>query len=378
MAADVSLEFPWCHPNRPGHHGRQPVLKPIIDTITAPSAEIRAAAQARIDSLAKPLGSLGRLESIAAQVAAISGTITPAPRRKCTIVMSADHGIVEEGIACAPQEVTAIQTINMLKNLTGICVLSNANGADVRVVDIGIKPNISHPGLIARKVRPGTANFAKEAAMERHEAEQAVLTGIQVVQELAHEGYNLIGTGEMGIGNTSCSSAIFMALTGASADEAVGKGGGITDEALARKKQVISAALALHQPDPADPLDVLSKVGGLDVAGMVGCFLGAAHSKVPVVIDGFISAAAALVACRLNPLVREYLIPSHRSAEPGYVRIMAELQLEPLLHLDMRLGEGTGCPLAFGIVDAALSMLSTMATFDEAMINRDYLVDIRP
>ncbi|ADU66409.1 nicotinate-nucleotide--dimethylbenzimidazole phosphoribosyltransferase [Desulfurispirillum indicum] len=353
-------------------------MKPIIDTITAPSAEIRAAAQARIDSLAKPLGSLGRLESIAAQVAAISGTITPAPRRKCTIVMSADHGIVEEGIACAPQEVTAIQTINMLKNLTGICVLSNANGADVRVVDIGIKPNISHPGLIARKVRPGTANFAKEAAMERHEAEQAVLTGIQVVQELAHEGYNLIGTGEMGIGNTSCSSAIFMALTGASADEAVGKGGGITDEALARKKQVISAALALHQPDPADPLDVLSKVGGLDVAGMVGCFLGAAHSKVPVVIDGFISAAAALVACRLNPLVREYLIPSHRSAEPGYVRIMAELQLEPLLHLDMRLGEGTGCPLAFGIVDAALSMLSTMATFDEAMINRDYLVDIRP
>ncbi|MBB5022522.1 nicotinate-nucleotide--dimethylbenzimidazole phosphoribosyltransferase [Desulfurispira natronophila] len=354
------------------------MLQTIIQTIESPSAAIRTAAQARIDSLAKPLGSLGRLESIAAQVAAISGTITPEARRKCTIVMAADHGIVDEGIACAPQEVTAIQTINMLKNLTGICALSSSSGARVYVVDIGIKAQISHPDLIERKIRPGTANFAQEAAMERHEAEQAVLTGIQMVQERVNKGYNLIGTGEMGIGNTSCSSAIFMALTGASADEAVGKGGGITDEALALKKQVIAAALARHQPDSRDPLDVLAKVGGLDVAGMVGCFLGAAHSKVPVVIDGFISAAAALVACRFNPLVREYLIPSHRSAEPGFTHIMQELKLEPLLHLDMRLGEGTGCPLAFGIVDAALSMLNTMATFDEAMINRDYLVDIRP
>ncbi|NCC30797.1 MAG: nicotinate-nucleotide--dimethylbenzimidazole phosphoribosyltransferase, partial [Chloroflexia bacterium] len=168
------------------------------------------------------------------------------------------------------------------------------------------------------------------------------------------------------------------AFTGADADQAVGKGGGITNEALVRKKQVISAALKLHQPDPNDPLDVLAKVGGLDVAGMVGCFLGAAHCKVPVVIDGFISAAAALAACRLNPLVREYMIPSHLSAEPGYAHIMRELGLTPMLHLNMRLGEGTGCPLAFGIIDAALNMLNCMATFDEAMISRDHLVDIRP
>ena len=354
------------------------MLQTVIDAIEPASSEFRNAAQTRIDSLAKPLGSLGRLEDIAVQIAAISATMTPAPRKKCTIVMSADHGIVEEGIACAPQEVTAIQTINMLKNLTGICVLSNANGADLRVVDIGIKPSISHPGLIDRKIRPGTANFAKVPAMERAEAEQALIVGIEMVKKLVDEGYNLIGTGEMGIGNTSCSSAVYMAFSGADADLAVGKGGGITDEVLVLKKQVISSALKLHQPDPNDPLDVLAKVGGLDVAGMVGCFLGAAWCKVPVVIDGFISAAAALTAYRLNPLVRDYMIPSHLSAEPGYNHIMNELGLSPMLHLNMRLGEGSGCPLAFGIIDAALNMLNTMATFDEAMINRDYLVDIRP
>lgn len=354
------------------------MLQTAIHAIDPSSAEIRVAAQARIDSLVKPPGSLGRLEEIAAQVAAISGTITPAPRKKCTIVMAADHGIVEEGIACAPQEVTAIQSLNMLKNITGICALSAANGADLRVVNIGIKPKISHPGLVERNIRPGTANFAKAPAMERQEAEQALLVGIEMVKTLVAEGYNLIGTGEMGIGNTSCSSAIYMAFTGADADEAVGKGGGITDEALIRKKKVISAALKLHRPDPNDPMDVLAKVGGLDVAGMAGCFLGAAHCRVPVVIDGFISAAAALVAYRLNPLVRDYMIPSHLSAEPSYIHIMRELDLEPMLYLNMRLGEGTGCPLAFGIIDAALGMLNNMATFDEAMISRDHLVDLRP
>lgn len=356
---------------------QNPRLQTLINTIEPVSTETRAAAQARIDSFVKPPGSLGKLEEIAAQVAAISGTISPAARKKCTIVMAADHGVVEEGIACAPQEVTAIQSINMLKNITGICVISAANGADLRVVDIGIKPTISHPGLIERKIRPGTANFAREPAMERCEAEQALLVGIEMVKSLVDEGYNLIGTGEMGIGNTSCSSAMYMAFSGAPADVVVGKGGGITDEALSHKKQIISSALALHRPDPDDPLDVLAKVGGLDVAGMAGCFLGAAHCKVPVVIDGFISAAAALIAYRLNPLVREYMIPSHLSAEPGYVYVMRELGLEPMLHLNMRLGEGTGCPLAFGIIDAAIGMLNGMATFDEAMINRDYLVDIR-
>ncbi|MGE4343021.1 MAG: nicotinate-nucleotide--dimethylbenzimidazole phosphoribosyltransferase [Geoalkalibacter sp.] len=356
---------------------QNPRLQTLINTIEPVSTETRAAAQARIDSFVKPPGSLGKLEEIAAQVAAISGTISPAARKKCTIVMAADHGVIEEGIACAPQEVTAIQSINMLKNITGICVISAANGADLRVVDIGIKPTISHPGLIERKIRPGTANFAREPAMERCEAEQALLVGIEMVKSLVDEGYNLIGTGEMGIGNTSCSSAMYMAFSGASADVVVGKGGGITDEALSHKKQIISSALALHRPDPDDPLDVLAKVGGLDVAGMAGCFLGAAHCKVPVVIDGFISAAAALIAYRLNPLVREYMIPSHLSAEPGYVYVMRELGLEPMLHLNMRLGEGTGCPLAFGIIDAAIGMLNGMATFEEAMINRDYLVDIR-
>jgi nicotinate-nucleotide--dimethylbenzimidazole phosphoribosyltransferase len=352
-------------------------LKTIIKGIAVPNMTFKSEAKKRIDSLVKPLGSLGKLEDIAAQIAAIQENLTPKITKKCTIVMSSDHGIVEEGIACAPAEITVLQTVNMLKNMTGICAISQSNGSDIKVVDIGIKTDVNYPGLVQRKVRYGTANFAKECAMTREDAEKALLIGIEMVKSLIDEGYDLFGTGEMGIGNTSCSSAVYMAFTGESADKAVGKGGGITEEALALKKKVIGDAVTMHQPMANDPIDVLSKVGGLDLAGMAGCFLGAAYYKKPIVIDGFISAAAALTAYRINPLVREYLIPSHMSLEPGYIHIMKEIGLEPMLHLNMRLGEGTGCPIAFSIIETALSMMNSMATFEQAMIQGEDLVDIR-
>jgi nicotinate-nucleotide--dimethylbenzimidazole phosphoribosyltransferase len=353
------------------------LLSAVLSNIEMPNAQVIEDAKKYLDGLAKPLGSLGRLEDIAAQIAGITGTIHPKIHKKCTIVMSADHGIVEEGIACAPPEVTAIQTINMLKNLTGICVISECNGSDIRVVDIGVKVDLNHPKLIKRKIRYGTANFAKGPAMEREEVIRALNVGIDMVRELVEEGYDLLGTGEMGIGNTSCSSAVCMAFTGCTAEIAVGKGGGITEEAFLLKKKVITGALELNNPLIKDPLDVLTKVGGLDLVGMTGCFLGAAYYRVPIVIDGFISAAAALAAYRLNPIVREYMIPSHMSKEPGYVRIMQELGLDPIFHLNMRLGEGTGCPIAFSVIETALAVMNNMATFEQAMINEDYLVDIR-
>lgn len=353
------------------------MLFEVLSKIVVPNQQVLEAARKRLDSLAKPLGSLGKLEDIAAQVASIRGSVQPQIHKKCTIIMASDHGIVEEGVGCAPQEVTTIQTVNMLKNLTGICAISNSNGADILVVDIGVKVDIHHTKLIQRKIRYGTGNFAKGPAMEREEAIKGLEVGIEMVRDLVQKGYDLLGTGEMGIGNTSCSSAVYMAFTGSSAEEAVGKGGGITDETLQLKRRVITEAIKLNKPDAMDPIDVITKVGGLDLIGMAGCFIGAAYYQVPIVIDGFISAAAALVAYRLNPKVKAYMIPSHMSAEPGYIRIMEEIGLEPILHLNMRLGEGTGCPIAFSIIETAVDVLNNMATFEQAMINDDSLVDIR-
>ena len=352
-------------------------LYEIIESIEMPDKAMEKNTKKRIDSLAKPMGSLGKLETIAIQIAGITQSLKPELHKKCTIVMAADHGITEEGIGCAPQEVTAMQTLNMLKGITGICVMSKSNGADIRVVDIGVKDDIDGPGLIKKKIRYGTANFAKGPAMERHEVESALQVGIEMVRDLAAEGYQLFGTGEMGIGNTSCSSAVCMAFTEADAAIAVGKGGGLTEEAYALKQKVITEALAFNKPNPMDPIDVLSKVGGLDLIGMAGCFIGAAYYKVPIVIDGFISAAAALAAYKINPKTKAYMIPSHLSMEPGYRLIMSEIGLEPMLHMNMRLGEGTGCPLAFSIIQTAVDVMKNMATFEEAMINSEELVDIR-
>lgn len=334
-------------------------------------------AHSRVDNLVKPLGSLGKLEKISIQLAGITGKVKNNIGKKCVVVMSADNGIVEEGVASTPQNVTLIQSINMEKGLTGISALSKSANSDVKVIDIGINSNVNYQGIMNKKVRKGTANFAKGPAMKRQEAEKAIDIGIEVTSSLINKGYNLIGTGEMGIGNTSTSSAVVMSFTGKSAEEAVGKGAGLTQEQFENKKRIIEAAIQLNKPDKEDPLDVLSKVGGLDIAGLVGCYIAAAYHRVPIVMDGVISATAAYVAIKLNAEIKDFIIPSHFSLEPAYNIIINELGLDPLLMLDMRLGEGTGCPLTFHIIESACSMMNHMATFEEATIDKEYLIDIR-
>ena len=352
------------------------ILRNIVAGIEPTDKSAMVKAVDRIDNLVKPIGSLGTLEKIATQLAGIFGSSNN-KLVKCTIVMAADNGIYDEGVSVCPQEITAMQTINMLKGITGISVLSKHAGADIRVIDIGIKTDMEYPGLINKKIKNSTGNIAQEAAMTRADAEKAMEIGIEIVEQLVKEGYNLLGTGEMGICNTSTSSAVLMAFTGCGSDIAVGKGAGLTEDGFQNKKRVVEKAIAKNKPDNNDPIDVVSKVGGLDIAGLTGCFLAAAYYKIPIVIDGFISGVAALAAYKMNPLVREYMIPSHLSEEPGFKLLMEELNLEPILNLHMRLGEGTGCPLAFNIIEAAQKMICNMATFEEAGIISDTLIDIR-
>lgn len=349
----------------------------IVKGIRPADAEAIKAAQEYMDCLIKPLGSLGKLESMAIQMAGITGKVKNAPEKRCSIVMSADNEICEEGVSGTPQEITLMLTEHMAKGVCGMGTLSAYANADIKIVDIGIRSDVNHPGIINRKIRYGAANFSKEPAMTRDEAIRAMEVGIEMVAQAVEEGYEILGTGEMGIGNTSSTSAILMCLTGLSAELAVGKGGGLTDEALAHKKEVITKALQLHKPNPEDPVDVLSKVGGLDIAGMTGCFLAAAYYRVPIVIDGVISAVSALIACRINPFVKDFLFSSHQSIEPAYDLIMKELGMEPILNLDMRLGEGTGCPLAFHIIGSACYMMSHMYTFEQFRHDQTYRIDLR-
>lgn len=330
-----------------------------------------------LDNLIKPIGSLGTLENIAAKLTGITGQRSNSFEKKCTIVMAADNGIHEEGVSSCPQEITAMQTINMTKGITGICVLSKHAGAEVVIVDIGVKGDLNSAGIINRKISHGTSNMAKGPAMTREQAVTAIEVGIDLVGEWVSKGYKLFGTGEMGICNTSTSSAVLMALTDISVENSVGKGAGLTDADYEHKKRVIERALEINKPDKNDVLDVISKVGGYDIAGMAGCFLGAAYYRVPIVIDGFISTVAALAAYKLNPLVGDYMFASHCSEENGYKHAINILGLEPMLNLHMRLGEGTGCPLAFNIIEASQAVISNMATFEQAVLRDDYLVDIR-
>ncbi|NMA35079.1 MAG: nicotinate-nucleotide--dimethylbenzimidazole phosphoribosyltransferase [Clostridiaceae bacterium] len=335
------------------------------------------AAGKRLDGLVKPPGSLGRLEDIAARLAGITGQVCNTMDRRCVIIMCSDNGVVEEGVASAPQSVTYAQTINFTRGITGVAVLAKCFNADLMVVDVGINADISHPGIISRKIRKGTSNLAKQPAMTRDEAVSAMLTGIEMAGEARRKGYKIIGVGEMGIGNTTTSSAVLCALTGIDAGLAVGKGAGLSNEGFEKKKQIIMDAIKMHKPDPNDAIDVISKVGGFDIAAMTGVFLGAAYYKLPVVIDGFISAVAALAAARLAGLAAEYMIPSHASYEPGYIFAARELGLEPVLMLDMRLGEGSGCPIMFMVIDAACAILRDMGTFAEAGIDDEYLENIK-
>lgn len=339
--------------------------------------EAKNKAKERLDNLIKPLGSLGRLEDIAIQISGITGEINNKFYKKCNIIMAADNGVWEEGVSSCPQSITAMQTLNFTKGLAAINVLSRHASMDVRIVDIGVNSDINNPLVIDRKIRKGTWNMSKGKAMTRDEAIKAIEVGIEVVKKLVEDGYSILGTGEMGICNTATSSAIVMSFTGCSSEIAVGKGAGLTEDGYINKKNTIEKAIEINKPDSKDPLDVLSKVGGFDIAGLVGCYIGAAYYRVPIIIDGFISAAAALVAYKLNPLTRNFMVPSHYSKEPGFKIIMDELNLSPIFNLDMRLGEGTGCPLAFNIIEASTKIISEMATFEEVALRDDYLIDIR-
>ena len=331
-----------------------------------------------IDGLIKPMGSLGKLETLAVDIAGIKGrTRGISVKKRAVIVMCADNGVYEENVASAPQEVTVLMAHAMAQGKSGMTVLAEEAGSDFILVDIGINTDEKIPGLIDRKIAKGTNNFTKGPAMTPDMCVQAIETGIETVEFLKTKGYELLGTGELGMGNTTSSACVLMGLTGIKADQAVGRGAGLTKESWAHKKDVVCCALDVNRPDPDDPVDVLSKVGGLDIAGLVGVYLGAARYRIPVVIDGFISAVAALAASRLCPDTTDFMIPSHCSEEPGFLYAMKELGKEPMLFMNMRLGEGSGCPLAFHLIDAALSMVDGMATFEETSIDEKQLVDIR-
>lgn len=338
-----------------------------IVPLDMPSME---AAQRRLDSLTKPLGSLGKLEDIVVKLSGINCSPAPKVDNKAIVIMCADNGVVDEGVSSCPKSVTASVTCNFTHGITGINVFSRLTQSKLVVVDIGVDADIPYDTILNRKIRNGTWNIAKGPAMTREEAIKAILVGIDIVKELKDEGINLLGTGEMGIGNTSTSSAVATVLTGMPIDRMVGIGAGLTTEAYINKIEVLRRSIEINQPDSCDPIDVLAKVGGFDIAGLVGCFLGAAIYRIPIVIDGFISAVAALTAVQINSNARDYMLPSHGSAEPGTKAVMKSLSMEPMLNLDMRLGEGTGAALGFQIIDAAVAAYTQMGSFEDANIEQ--------
>lgn len=324
------------------------------------------AAQVHLDQLTKPPGSLGKLEGLAVKLAGITGNVRPVFDKRSVIVMAADHGVCEEGVSAFPAEVTPQMVYNFLAGGAAVNVLARQASADVVCVDIGVNAEMTHPGLLQRKLRYGTGNMAKGPAMSREEAEAAIRVGAEVVSDAVSQGVRLFVTGEMGIGNTTASAAIMSSLTGIAPQQSVGRGTGVNDERLRHKISVVERALEVNRPDANDPLDVLAKVGGLEIAGMTGVILGAAAHRCPVVIDGFISTVSALLAVRLEPKAADYLIASHVSHEQGHRALLQALGLNPMLELDMRLGEGTGGVLALHLVDAACRIVAEMATFESA------------
>lgn len=341
------------------------LLKATLESITEANKEMMEKAKEKVDSLCKPLGSLGKLEKIAIQLAGITEKLELNVSNKAVIALAADHGVYEENVSNNPQFVTVMQAIGFAKGFTGVCAIARAAGAKVVSVDVGIKEDLPESsGVINKKVRYGTANMAKGPAMSREEAIRAIEAGIEVANEQVKQGVNVLATGEMGICNTTASSAVLAALFKYDPAEVTGMGAGV--DSLQHKIDVIRRAIEINKPDPEDPIDVLAKVGGLELGGMAGVVLGAAANRVPVVIDGFISTVSALIAYKLEPKVKDYIIPSHLSEEPG-AKIASELLgVEPMLNMNMRLGEGSGAALAFPILDAACSMINTMTTLEQS------------
>lgn len=346
------------------------LLEKTLASITEADRDAGRKARHRLDNLTKPPGSLGVLEKIAVQLAEIQGNPLPVLGQKAVMVMAADHGVVEEGVSAFPQEVTPQMVANFLNRGAAINVLAEHAGAKVVIADIGIAGQVmEHPNLISRRIRPGTRNMAQGAALSEEETVAAIETGIELVCQEIEKGITVFATGEMGIGNTTPSSAILACFSGKDVELITGRGTGLDNSGLVVKQNVIRKALEINQPDPGKPLDVLSKVGGLEIGALTGVILGAAAHKIPVVIDGFISTAAALVAYRLNEKCRDYLFASHLSQEPGHKIMLEQIGLEPMLYLDLRLGEGTGAVLAFNLLEAAVNIIHKMATFAEAGVS---------
>lgn len=344
-------------------------LKALFDSIGPLDGAAVEKTRTRLGRLSKPAGSLGRLEELALRLAGITGATFPAGAKKTVVIMAADHGVTAEGVSAYPREVTAQMVHNFLDGGAAINVLARQAGAEVQVVDLGVAADLVRSGITHSKVRRGTGNFARERAMSRTEAETALLTGVTLARTAADRGTRLLATGEMGIGNTCASSAVAAAMTGLPVADLVGRGTGLDQAGLARKRAVVAQALSRHAPDPDDPLAVLEKVGGLEIAGLTGLILGGASCRLPLVLDGFISTVAALVAAALCPAVLPYLLPSHLSAEPGHALILDHLGLKPFLHLEMCLGEGTGAVLMMQLIEAVARCTAEMATFGEAGVS---------
>jgi nicotinate-nucleotide--dimethylbenzimidazole phosphoribosyltransferase len=345
-------------------------LNTVLNSIKPLDGKVMEAARQRQDMLTKPHGSLGRLEELSVQIAGIKAELFPSLERKAIITMAADHGVVAEGVTLYPQEVTRQMVLNFLNGGAGINVLAGHIGARIIVVDMGVIGGFLPTSvLICKMIDFGTRNMAQGPAMTRQQAIAAVESGIDLVEAEVSRGLDILATGDMGIGNTTASSAIFAALSGYPVSRITGRGTGIDDKQLAHKISVIEKALALNKPDPRDALDVLAKVGGFEIAGLAGVILAGAAKRIPVVIDGFISGAAALIATALSPGTKDYMIAAHLSAESGHGLLLEYLGLKPLLNLNMRLGEGTGAALGISLAEAAVKILTQMATFGEAGVS---------
>jgi nicotinate-nucleotide--dimethylbenzimidazole phosphoribosyltransferase len=345
-------------------------INEVITRITPLDEELLKRAQERLDNLTKPLGSLGKLEELAKQICGITGKDNPTLNNKVIFTLACDHGITDEGVSAYPKEVTAQMVYNFLSGGAGINVLAKHIGARVVVVDMGVAEDLKpHPELIIKKINYGTKDIAKGPAMTRAEAIKSIETGIEILKIEFEKGINIVGIGEMGIGNTTASSAITACFTKKPVEDVTHRGTGINDKTLENKIRVIKEALKINKPDPNDAIDVLSKVGGFEIGGLTGIILAAASKKIPVVIDGFISGAAALIAFHLQPKVKDYMIAGHCSQEKGHRIILEHIGLKPVLDLNLRLGEGTGAALGINIVEAATKILTQMATFRSANVS---------
>lgn len=342
-------------------------LNELLDTIKRIDQMLFKRARERLDKMAIPRGSLGRLEEFAQRIVSITGTLSPEIKRKTVVVFAGDHGVVEEGVSAFPQDVTLQMVYNFIRGGAGINVLSRHVGADVIVVDIGVASDLEpQKGLLLKKVAKGTKNMAEAPAMSREEALKALFIGVDIADDLKLQKVDIIGTGDMGIGNTTPSSAITAVLARQTVEEVTGRGTGITDEMLIKKIDIIKESIHLNQPDPTDPIDVLGKLGGFEIAGIAGLIIGAASNRIPIVMDGFISTAAALVAVSLNPVINEYIFAAHKSQERGHEVLLEWLKQKPILDLSLRLGEGTGAVLGMSLIESGVKILREVLTFEEA------------